>query len=126
MFIGADYNECVDDNGGCGQICVNQVAASPQCLCVEGFSLESNGKNCTGMCVCINLKTSPRMMHETFLLFWEGGLVKEGSEVHFKYLVICMQILTNALEIPVIRMQPARILWEVLSAHVMAILKVVD
>ena len=48
MFIGADYNECVDDNGGCGQICVNQVAASPQCVCFEGFILESNGRNCTG------------------------------------------------------------------------------
>ena len=53
MFIGADYDECVDDNGGCGQICVNQVAASPQCLCFEGFTLESNGRNCTGMCVCM-------------------------------------------------------------------------
>ena len=80
-------------------------------------------------CVCINLKTSPRMMHETFVVVFAvlgRGSCKGGSEVYFKYLAICLQILTNALEIPVIRMQPARILWEVLSAHVTEILKVMD
>lgn len=49
VFIGADFNECTIDNGGCEQMCVNQVAARVQCLCFGGFTLDSNGINCTGM-----------------------------------------------------------------------------
>ena len=47
IVIAADYNECADDNGGCEQVCRNTVA-SFQCDCMEGYTLDSNGFNCTG------------------------------------------------------------------------------
>lgn len=53
VFIGVDFDECTIDNGGCEQKCVNQVASVPQCLCFQGFTLDSNGINCTGMQKCL-------------------------------------------------------------------------
>lgn len=54
-----DFNECTVNNGGCEQICVNQIA-SFDCRCFKGFMNESNGLNCTGMNYSILLlPTSP-------------------------------------------------------------------
>lgn len=42
-----DLNECLSENGGCRQICTNTVG-SYVCSCNEGFTLASDGHNCTG------------------------------------------------------------------------------
>lgn len=42
-----DFNECVINNGGCEQLCYNQVA-SFECGCFDGYILQSNGINCSG------------------------------------------------------------------------------
>ena len=42
-----DLNECLTENGGCRQTCTNTVG-SFVCSCNEGFTLASDGRNCTG------------------------------------------------------------------------------
>ena len=42
-----DIDECLTDNGGCGQVCTN-TAGSFVCSCNQGFTLASDGRNCTG------------------------------------------------------------------------------
>ena len=46
MFL-ADYDECVDKNGGCEQIC-NNIPGSFQCSCLAGFTLV-NEAFCSGI-----------------------------------------------------------------------------
>nr|CAD7456482.1 unnamed protein product [Timema tahoe] len=41
----ADIDECVDDNGGCEEICLNKPG-SFNCACPEGLRLASNGRHC--------------------------------------------------------------------------------
>ena len=46
MFI--DVDECQFNNGGCEQICIDEIPLF-QCRCKEGYTLDSNGRNCSGM-----------------------------------------------------------------------------
>ena len=41
-----DLNECKTDNGGCEHICTN-TEGSFQCSCNDGYTLQSDGTNCT-------------------------------------------------------------------------------
>ena len=43
----SDVNECTDNNGDCEHSCVNNEG-SYSCSCQSGFSLNSNGRNCSG------------------------------------------------------------------------------
>ena len=43
----SDINECEDDTDDCEQICTN-TEGSFDCSCMSGFTLDDNGKNCTG------------------------------------------------------------------------------
>ena len=40
-------NECEVDNGGCEHLCMDQPK-SFSCGCRSGYTLDSNGRNCTG------------------------------------------------------------------------------
>ena len=42
-----DIDECVQDNGGCSQRCVNNNG-SFHCECTSGYSLIGNGFSCEG------------------------------------------------------------------------------
>ena len=42
-----DIDECSTDNGGCEFLCSN-TESSYFCSCPSGYSLDSNGHNCTG------------------------------------------------------------------------------
>ena len=42
-----DINECLDDNGGCGQICTNTLG-SHTCSCRNGYILLEDKASCTG------------------------------------------------------------------------------
>ena len=42
-----DIDECLTENAGCGQICTNTMG-SFVCSCNQGFTLSSDGRNCTG------------------------------------------------------------------------------
>ena len=46
-FWTSDINECTDNNGGCEHICVNNEG-SYSCSCKSGYTLNSNGRNCSG------------------------------------------------------------------------------
>ena len=46
-YITADVDECLVNNGGCSQLCVD-TADSFECACNAGFSLEADGTTCTG------------------------------------------------------------------------------
>ena len=48
--MGIDDNECSTSNGGCQQTCIN-TAGSFHCDCRCGYSLNSNGRTCTGTIV---------------------------------------------------------------------------
>ena len=43
-----DLNECLNNNGGCAQICTN-IDGSYQCSCRNGFTLNTDGFNCNGI-----------------------------------------------------------------------------
>jgi len=47
MYFVLDTDECLDDNGGCNQIC-NNTDGSYQCLCRKGFFLTSDNRTCQG------------------------------------------------------------------------------
>ena len=49
-FKNIDVNECGTNNGGCQQQCTNTVG-SYSCSCYTGYTLNSNGKTCTGMLI---------------------------------------------------------------------------
>ena len=46
----SDVNECDSSNGGCDQICTNNVG-SFECSCNPGFELASDGFSCDSKCV---------------------------------------------------------------------------
>lgn len=50
-FSFPDINECVTENGGCGQICEN-VEGSYYCDCDEGYTLDPDGFGCTDVNEC--------------------------------------------------------------------------
>ena len=43
----SDVNECTGYNGGCEHTCINSEG-SYSCSCKSGYSLNSNGRNCSG------------------------------------------------------------------------------
>ena len=47
LNISSDINECINDNGHCEYICINNNG-SYICSCHDGYSLDINGRNCTG------------------------------------------------------------------------------
>ena len=42
-----EVDECLDNNGGCEEICRNTLGHY-ECDCKTGYELHSNGKNCEG------------------------------------------------------------------------------
>ncbi len=47
MAVSVDRDECQDGTHDCEQVCVNE-AGSYSCSCNEGYSLDGNGRNCSG------------------------------------------------------------------------------
>ena len=45
LFI--DIDECTVNNGGCEQLCNNSIG-SYWCSCTNGYSLDTNNRNCSG------------------------------------------------------------------------------
>ena len=43
-----DIDECAPNNGGCQHTC-NNINGSFYCTCNDGYTLNPDGKNCTGM-----------------------------------------------------------------------------
>ena len=49
-----DINECLDANGGCQQICSN-FPGSYYCSCNNGFMLNEDNHNCSGMLLNVHM-----------------------------------------------------------------------
>ena len=47
LYFILDINECIDKNGGCGQMC-NNLDGGHECYCLTGFVLNGDGKSCNG------------------------------------------------------------------------------
>ena len=43
----SDINECGTSNGGCAQVCINQVG-SYYCQCNNGYTLDDDSHGCSG------------------------------------------------------------------------------
>ncbi|CAL1281077.1 unnamed protein product [Larinioides sclopetarius] len=50
-FCEYDFNECLENNGGCSHICVNTLG-SWECKCPDGFLLSKDGLNCQDISFC--------------------------------------------------------------------------
>ena len=48
FFISADDNECLEENGGCSDICEN-ADGTYACFCYTGYSLLPDNHNCSGI-----------------------------------------------------------------------------
>ena len=59
-FSPPDIDECLTDNGGCNQTCVNS-AGSYKCTCGVGYYLGNDGKNCYGMLYALCLQPGNRL-----------------------------------------------------------------
>ena len=44
----SDINECAVDNAGCRQVC-NNLPGSYACSCNDGYQLDEDEHNCSGM-----------------------------------------------------------------------------
>ena len=53
MFVYVDINECIEKKDECDHNCHNTIG-SYQCSCRDGYKIENNKRNCTGMSVCQN------------------------------------------------------------------------
>ena len=51
-FASVDVNECLINNGGCSQLCVN-LQGSHRCDCNVGYMIVSNGRSCNGECITL-------------------------------------------------------------------------
>ena len=49
-----DYNECMDNNGGCEHICSN-IVGSFICSCLDGYRLDDDMASCNGNVSCGNV-----------------------------------------------------------------------
>ena len=47
FLFNLEVDECLDNNGGCEQICRNTLG-NYECDCKTGYELHSNGKKCEG------------------------------------------------------------------------------
>ena len=47
-YYASDINECSNDNAGCQQVC-NNLPGSYSCSCNDGFQLDEDKHNCSGM-----------------------------------------------------------------------------
>ena len=47
-----DINECDESNGGCSHNC-NNTEGSVGCFCRDGYILDGDGKNCSGIYIHI-------------------------------------------------------------------------
>ena len=57
LLIITDINECLENINGCDEICMN-TQGSYNCMCSDGFTLQSDNHTCHGMftkCVLNNL-----------------------------------------------------------------------
>lgn len=45
FIILLDFDECLINNGGCGQGCVNTIG-SYYCTCIHGYSLDEDERTC--------------------------------------------------------------------------------
>ena len=50
LYFCLDINECAAGTHDCGQVCTN-TDGSFTCSCNSGYTLDSNGKTCNGVCV---------------------------------------------------------------------------
>ena len=53
-FIFIDINECAGSNGGCSHNC-NNTEGSFECFCRDGYILDGDGKNCSGIYIHIHV-----------------------------------------------------------------------
>ena len=47
VFCCVDTNQCASGNGGCAHICTDTLPGYA-CSCNDGFTLSTDGHNCTG------------------------------------------------------------------------------
>ena len=48
LLIITDINECLENINGCDEICMN-TQGSYNCMCSDGFTLQSDNHTCHGM-----------------------------------------------------------------------------
>ena len=48
IFTFLDINECNEGNGGCEHTCINTIG-NHYCTCNTGYTLNKNGRTCTGI-----------------------------------------------------------------------------
>ena len=106
LLCTVDINECVDDNGGCEDICTNTIG-SFYCSCEEGFEL-TRDVFCSGNCqlsLLLIVTKSDKISLMTFLnhtsmikilVFIESSLIKFYILIvlNLSYIVVSLQVHT--------------------------------
>ena len=79
LFLDLDIDECLLNNGGCSDTCVNTVGGF-ECTCRPGYIVDTDNKTCTSKS-CISLGCFP-VLSDNLTVFVAKLSFKAKEEPH--------------------------------------------
>ena len=88
VFIFTDVDECLDINGGCGHICVNNEGGY-ECVCREGYKIDHRNQHS-----CLR-----KLSKIVFTIVKDVGCSKHFKELKSEQITVLYQDQINRLDI---------------------------
>ena len=107
FFMFSDIDECANGNGGCSQLCINEVPGF-SCDCNQGFELDDDQTNCK----C--------MYTSSVLWFWLISRIELKISQHYFHVMITVVIMRSYVVMSqALRSVPAELVmnWQKMRRH---------